>query len=161
MTISFGLLLSGFLSKSHNPWLIFKPWYHSSLHNYLRFPAYVSTSYHIDLSKMDKHWGSFLSHCITSYIISTFTILVIIAIYGNQNKSYDWINNIFELNLKNGSEPYITSLYSVMIYMIPILEILCHGPNNKWMNQWINESINQSINQSKNSLFPGMIKNNS
>ena len=34
---------------------------------------------------------------ITSYIILRFTILVVIAIFGNQNKSHDQINNIFEL----------------------------------------------------------------
>jgi hypothetical protein len=64
VTILFGLLLNGFWSKSHDPRFILKPRCHNSLYNHTRSPAYVSTSYYINLSKMSKHWGSFLSHCI-------------------------------------------------------------------------------------------------
>jgi hypothetical protein len=32
-------------------------------YDYVRFLAYVTTSHHANLSKMCKHWGSFLSHC--------------------------------------------------------------------------------------------------
>ena len=32
--------------------------------DFVRLLAYVITSHHTNLSKMSKHWGSFLSHCI-------------------------------------------------------------------------------------------------
>jgi len=63
VTILFGLLLNGFWSKSHDPGFVLKPRCHSSLYNHTRSSAHVSSSYHINLSKMSKHWGSFLSHC--------------------------------------------------------------------------------------------------
>ena len=31
--------------------------------DYVIFFAYVITSHHANLSKMHKHWGSFLTHC--------------------------------------------------------------------------------------------------
>src|SRR6266850_4125671 len=31
------------------------------------FFAYVTTSHHANLSKMSKHWGSFLTHCMVSH----------------------------------------------------------------------------------------------
>src|ERR1700692_3195664 len=54
------------LIQSHDPGFVLKPRCHSSLYNHTRSSAYVGSSYHINLSKMSKHWGSFLSHCTSS-----------------------------------------------------------------------------------------------
>ena len=40
--------------------------------DYFRFLGYVIVSHHANLSKMCKHWGSFLTHCIN---VSTQTII--------------------------------------------------------------------------------------
>src|SRR5258706_16241090 len=32
-------------------------------YKFIRLLAYVITSHHANLSKMSKHWGSFLTHC--------------------------------------------------------------------------------------------------
>src|SRR5882762_10755712 len=34
--------------------------------DFIRLIAYVITSHHANLSKLSKHWGSFLTHCIIS-----------------------------------------------------------------------------------------------
>jgi hypothetical protein len=54
---------------------------------------------------------------------------------------------------KMGSDWYITSLDHIHFCLIPILEILCCGPNYEWINEWMNEW--------KKSLSSGMIKNES
>ena len=78
---------------------------------------------------------------------------LVITIYDIRVRSHDQINNIFELSLKNGSDWYIILLVFMHFCLIPILEILCRGPNYEWINEW--------MNQWKKSLSSGMIKNES
>ena len=94
-----------------------------------------------------SYTSQFQLWCVRLYEITAD--VPISTIYGIRDRSHGQTNQIVELSLKMRSDWYITSLDHIHFCLIPILEILGHGPNYEWINEW------------KKSPSSGMIKNKS